>query len=575
MSPASRARRALVLLGAALLLGGLRDPRLFAAGAAALWALVWLERPALGPAAAWLPWLAWAALSAASGGQPLAALPLLSRWAAALAFASLAASWDARGREEWLKTALIVTGVLAAAGFFTGSQYLRNEMDLIISYFNFRNIMSGQVPSYYNFRNEMTGLIPPYYNYTAFAVAAGASAAAAWALHPRGPRLGLRIAALAGAAAGAICLGLAHSRGAWLGLACAGTVWAARRWGMKAVGAAALAAAIFGGALATGHIPDALGGALVKRGRQVSEARPAIWRRAAGIASEKPWLGEGTGSFGVGFRRRPVEAHGAQSRWGLGTDYAHSEPLQAAAETGWAGLALWLMGVGASLSVLLRRAGEEPAREAAAIAATAMAAQLLVDNMLQIPGLALLFFSALAVAGAKPAGGPRWPRAAVVLGALLALVAWLPRALAEGNPARAAALFPRESDPLEDLAYRAMAAGKLGKADALWARAASLAPFNAVYPWRRAQIATAQRRWEAGLELSARAAEDEPGFLNDRVLRAEALLHLGRKTEARAELKSVVDILNSRGNVAGFTHYDAAIWDFDRKEYDRVAALLK
>lgn len=541
-------RRALFLLASALLLGGLRDQRLFAAGAAILWALVGIERPTLGPAAAWLPWLAWAALSAVSSAQPLAALPDLSRWIAVLGFVSLAAAWSGRERENWLKMTLIAAAILAAAALWTGYPY---------------------------FRNAMTGLIPPYYNYTAFAVAAGVAAAAAWALHPRGPRFAVRIAVLAGAAGGAACLGLAHSRGAWLALAFAAAVWAARRWGLKAVAVLVLAAGVFGGALATGRLPDAVGGALFKRGRQVSEARPEIWRRAAGIASEKPWLGEGPGSFGVGFRRRPVEARGAQSRWGLTTDYAHSEPLQAAAETGWIGLALWLIGFGASLSFLFQRASDEPAREAAAIAAAAMAAQLMVDNMLQIPGLAFLFFSAAAVAGAKPSGGPRWPRAAAVAGALLALVAWLPRALANGNPERAAVLFPREADPVEDLAYRAMAAGRLDAADALWARAETLAPFDAVYPWRRAQIAAARGNWEAAQALAARAAEDEPGFLNDRVLRAEALWRLGRKNEARAELAAVKEILATRGNVAGFTHYDAAIWELDRKEYDRVAALLR
>ena len=67
------------LLAAALLLGGLRDPRLAALGEAAVFALVWLERPPLGPAGPWLPWLGWAFLSALLSPQPLAALPFLAR----------------------------------------------------------------------------------------------------------------------------------------------------------------------------------------------------------------------------------------------------------------------------------------------------------------------------------------------------------------------------------------------------------------------------------------------------------------------------------------------------------------
>jgi tetratricopeptide (TPR) repeat protein len=232
--------------------------------------------------------------------------------------------------------------------------------------------------------------------------------------------------------------------------------------------------------------------------------------------------------------------------------------------------------MGASLSVLLRPADQEPAREAAAAAAVAMATQLTVDNMLQIPGLALLFFSALSVAGARPAGGRRWPRAAVFAGGALALVAWIPRALADGNPARAAALFPAESYPLEDLAYRAMAEGRPDAADALWARAQNLAPFDAIYPWRRAQIAAARGRWDAARESAERAAADEPGFLNARVLRAEALGRLGRVGDARAELETVLRLRlrRERGYRPSGSEYDITVWEFDYKEYDRVAAAV-
>ena len=92
---------------------------------------------------------------------------------------------------------------------------------------------------------------------------------------------------------------------------------------------------------------------------------------------------------------------------------------------------------------------------------------------------------------------------------------------------------------------------------------------------RVAALAAAQGRWEAARALAAQASEDEPGFLNDRVLGAEALLHLGRKGEARAELAGVRVTLATRGNVAGFTRYDAAIWELDRKAFDRVVALVK
>ncbi len=358
-----------------------------------------------------------------------------------------------------------------------------------------------------------------------------------------------------------------------MGLAAAAAVWSIRRWGTKAAVLAALAAVLAAGVFKAGLMPASLRDFAVKPGRY-QEARLEIWYRAASMADAKPWFGEGPGDFGAGFRRRPVEVRGGTARWGLGTDYAHSEIFQAAAETGWAGLALWLIGLGVSLSVLLRRAQDEPAREAAAVAAAAMAAQLTVDNMLQIPGLALLFFSALAVAGPDASKGRRWPRWAAGAGLVLALVSWIPRALANSTPARAAALYPAESEPREDLATRALAAGRLDEAYALFAEAEERSPFNAVYPWRRAQISAARGHWDSAEYASARAAALEPGFLNDRVLRAEALRHLGKTDAARVEVAAVVRIYQERGVRLGSSGYDATVWDFDRKEYDRVAALV-
>ncbi|MBI3564272.1 MAG: hypothetical protein HY079_03640, partial [Elusimicrobia bacterium] len=216
-----RPSRTVLFLCAALLLGGLRDPRLFAAGGAAVGALLWAERPPLGPAAAWLPWLAWAALSAALSASPLSAAPVLARWAAALGVAALAAAWGAREREAWLKAFLACAAVLAAAAFWTGAR------------------------AHLHFRNAMTGLLPPYYNYAAFALASAAAAGAAWLLHPAGPRGRTRAGVLAVVAAALVCVALSRSRGGALGLAAAAAVWAVRRWGARAaaVAAALLAAA--------------------------------------------------------------------------------------------------------------------------------------------------------------------------------------------------------------------------------------------------------------------------------------------------------------------------------------------
>lgn len=531
-----------------LALGGLRDPRLFALAGAAAWAAVWLQRPALGPAAAWLPWLGWAALSTILSAQPLAGLPVLARWSTVLACASLAASWNAREREDWLRSLLVVAAALAAAALVTGGRH--------------------------QFRNEMTGLMPPYYNYTAFALSAAAAAAAAWMLHPRGAKGADAKAAAALCALAIACLFLARSRGVWLGLAAAAAVWSLRRWGARAAAPIVFAAALFGAAVAAGLLPRSVDEILFKRYREYAEARPRLWRAAAQVATSRPWLGTGPGSFAVGFRENPAPLVDGAARWSMSTDYAHSEPLQAAAETGWAGLALWLLGAGAALRALLRRADDDPVRESAAAAAAAMTAQLAIDNMLQIPALAALWLCALALA--RPtAAGVAWPRAAVLAGAALALVSWFPRALASGSPARAAALFPAEPGAREDLAYAALKAGRAAEAESHWATAERLEPFNAIHPWRRAQLAGAAGLWARAEPFAARAAALEPGFLNARLLRAEALVRVGRAADARAELDEVLRRLSSRGAVVRASGYERTVRAFDRREFDRIEALAR
>ena len=532
-----------------LALGGLRDPRLFALAGAAAWAAVWLERPAIGPAAAWLPWLGWAALSTILSAQPLAGLPVLARWAAALACASLAASWDARERKDWLRSFLVVAAGLAAAALAAGAKN--------------------------GFGSGMTGLIPPYYNYTAFTLAAAAAGAAAWIAHPRGPR-GLEGRAAAALALFALaCLYLARSRGAWLGLAVAAAVWSIRRWGIRAATAFAIAAAVFAGALAGGLLPGAAEDAIFKRYRMHAEARPRIWRAATQIASDRPWLGTGPGNFAVGFRLRPVAFEDGSARWSMTTDFAHSEPLEAAAETGWMGLLLWLFGAGFALSGILRRAGDDPVREAAAAAAGAMTAQLAFDNFLQIPALAALWLCALALAaGTGGANGRRWPLATSLAGAALALVSWIPASLAGSSPARAAAIFPADPSPREDLAYAAAAAGRPAEADAHWRAAEALAPFNAIHPWRRGQLAGAYGRWPDAERLAARAVELEPGFAGARLLRAEALARLGRARAARGELDALRLVQESRGTPAFHSGYEETVWRFDEAEFRRIAGLL-
>ena len=543
-----RAKWAPRLLVLSLALGGLRDPRLFAVAGTAAWAAVWLERPPVGPAAAWLPWLGWALMSTLVSSQPLAGLPVLARWSTVLACASLAGAWTARQREVWLRSFLAVAVILGVAALATGA---------------------GR-----DWTNAMTGLIPPYYNYSAFVLAAAAAASAAWILHPRGARGLDRIGAGAVAALSLTCVVLARSRGAWLGLGVGAVLWTARRWGPRATMPIALAAALFAAGLMSGRLPSSVEAILFKKYRIHAEARPRLWLAAAGVATDRPLVGTGPGNFAVGFRRRPAAYEDGGARWAMSTDYAHSEPLQAAAETGWAGLALWLLGAGAAMLALFRRADEDPVREAAAAAAAAMTAQLLSDNMLQIPALAALWLSALTLASAPPAGAKRtWPRMAALLGATLAAISWISGVLAASGPERAAALFPADPGPREDLAYKAMAAGDTAEAERQWARARSLAPFDAIYPWRLAQLAAAAGRWEEAERLAANALALEPGFLEARLVRVEALVRLGRVSEARAALGELRGMLVGHQDVMWGSGYERAVSRFDSRDFDRLAAL--
>jgi tetratricopeptide (TPR) repeat protein len=201
-----------------------------------------------------------------------------------------------------------------------------------------------------------------------------------------------------------------------------------------------------------------------------------------------------------------------------------------------------------------------------------MTAQLAIDNMLQLPALAALWLCALALASA-PAETKRWPRATILAGAALALVSWIPRTIAASAPARAAALFPAEPGPREDLAYKALSEGKTPVAAANWAAAQSLDPFNAIYPWRRAQIAGAQGHWEQAESLAAHAVELEPDFMNARLLRAEALIHVGLVPEARAALDEFRLVRTRREDIVRHSGYERAVWTFNRRDYDRIAAL--
>ncbi|MBI3289406.1 MAG: O-antigen ligase family protein [Elusimicrobia bacterium] len=507
------------LLGIALLAGGLREPVLGALGAGAVGILAAFHAPLpLGPAAWWLPWLFWALLSCLVSVQPCAGLPVIARWAAFVIYFAMAAQWDARLRRHWHAVLCALGAIIALAALASGA---------------------GR-----GFGANMTGLLPPYYNYSIFVVTAAAASAVALALNARSSR---QSAALWALAAGlAACVLIARSRGGVLGLVAAGLWLTWRRAGAKTA-LILIAIGAFTG-LAAPHDWTEL---LLKRRRALGEARPAIWRVAAGLAGHSPWFGEGPGNFASGFRRDPVEAKGAAARWGLWTPYAHSEPMHAAAETGWVGLVLWLAGFVAMLAGAFRTRGDlnNAPQTAARAALIAAVPQLFVDNMLQLPGLAFLFASAAAVARPipSPASNAGISRPALLVLAVFALVAVAPDLYSRVSPGaplamrravaeRAVRLFPADSDRMEDLAYVLEQSREIAQAYAAWAAAERLSPKNAIYPWRRGRLLMATTRPADAERAFAQALALEPSFLAARADRVAALSALGDFARAGAEL---------------------------------------
>ena len=139
---------------------------------------------------------------------------------------------------------------------------------------------------------------------------------------------------------------------------------------------------------------------------------------------------------------------------------------------------------------------------------------------------------------------------------------------------RAVRLAPADAYLRESL-YRAWLSERPAQVEAALtqlAQAEALSPFNAVYLADHAELLKARGGWQEALGLAERAAALEPDYLQARLLRAEALLRLGRRKEASGELSEVgrrsaalVGRLNSGSG------YDAFILGFDRDAYARLS----
>lgn len=511
---------------AAALAGGLREPAWAAGGLLALWALAALapSRPKASAAGPWLALAAWIAFAAAASPEPLVSAPAAARAACAALVFAFARLLNQDEADLWT-VGFVASGLIAAlAAAVTGGLAF---------------VRGGDAQSV---ANSMTGLIPPYYNYTAFVEAGAAAAAFACAMAPGAEPKARRSWGLA-AALLALPLLVARSRGGELGFLVAGGLVLARAGGKRAWLALALMAL------------GAAGTVALKAGRP-NQVRPRIWRAATQIASERPLLGEGPDRFEAGFARHNFPSGLSIGRYQMTTPRAHSEPLEAAATAGWPGAVLFLSAALGPLALALRRPRASAAREAALAAAAAMTAQLFVDNMLHLPGLALLYASALGAAAPAAAGAGRAlttrARLAFAAAALACLAAFVPAAaLSEGRkrldaglPAaarerlarEALRLSPRDGGWHEALGESLLEQGRVEDAAPELLRALELRPFRPFPAYDLAAARARQGRWDEARELCGRALAAEPDYLNARLLRARALLAAGRKGDARAEL---------------------------------------
>lgn len=483
----------------------------------------------------WLLWLAWIALSLAASSQPLKGLEPLSRWATFVAFFSLAAAWGERERRIWFWGLSLSGAVLALAALWTGR-------------------INGI------FSETMVGLLPPYYNYTVFAEAAAFAAVFAALIHRERPGKYLRWLMLGLLALLLSCLILARARGGIL-VVCASSLLVAlrhpraegRAWllGSLALGAGILAAGIL-----------LLRGASPAYFLKLDKAfrRPHIWRAALQITQDHPIFGEGPGNFEAGFLRHNFPSNYGQANYQFTSAYAHGEWLQAAAETGWVGLALLLLALAGTLRRLPAPGKTSLPQETAMAALAAMGLHLMIDNMLHVPTLGLLFFSALACATGPEAKSalPVWPRASWMIfscaGLALSALAWIPSSLgrryAQGLERETDAakrlelaqksvhLFPADSYLRETMAREWMSLNPPRPDEALkeLETASQLNPTNALCLGMRAEILRGYRRWAEVLALAEEALRLEPNYLRARFMRAEALARLGRNSLAQAEL---------------------------------------
>ncbi len=504
----------------------------------------------------WLLWLGWMALSVAHSAEPLLGLWPLAKWGGAVALWGLLRAEQSRWRPFWF------LGLLACA------------------------LIVGPAA-----RVAHSGFLPPNENYTAFVLAAVAAAGlGVWGNPKADAKLGR--AAIAVALLALIGILRIKSRGALLGVLAALLAGFFRPWSRRRALAVVVTLAVALAALPMNWW-EYLWSAVFKFGWSAGMARPRIWAAALNVAADHPFLGEGPGNFTAGFLRHLPSSGRQFVHFGFYADQAHSQIIQFAADAGLTGLGLFLAATWRAADWRREKNLEE---EAAFRAVIAMSAHAFVDNMLHLPGAALLFFSALAClpsrVSKKPTGVSGW-RLFCAAGAIVAMAAFGARALEkscaaapmEGPRGVAAARrclrwFPSDAERHERLAraYWGLRPPQPGLALAEIRRAGALAPFDALYPAMEAELLAHRRDWPAMLVCADRAVFLEPHFIEARLLRARALKELGDGKAARKEWEGAGRLSQrlARSLAPGDVKsgYDRVVLSFDPARYRRLGRVL-
>ena len=405
---------------------------------------------------------------------------------------------------------------------------------------------------------------------------------------------------------------LTISRGAWLALAVALTLWPllaargtwARRLRLMIVMLTAIA--VIGGAIYwKSPMARARFTALVRQGGEVT--RPVMWRGAWMLFRDAPLLGTGAASYNVLFDRHRPAGFRDEPLW------AHNEYLNTLSDYGVAGFVLFFGACGLIAGACLLRRREEKSRRrdwldsgtvasGMGVGLLAFALQMTLDFHLKIPalGLAAATLAALAVQRAWPTAAvaeaparraPRALLATIAAGAVAAaLVFFVPMLRAEGwrqqarrqtdslgrAPAehgpyaihlpgardallRATQLAPRNAQAWSDLSYvTALWArvepdrtGELGRQAEDWAgRALHITAVCSEFWVRRGVARDMQGRWEEAGNDFAKAVELAPADSYAWYYYAD---HLSRRSAGRhaAEAALTFCLRLDPGNSAG------------------------